>query len=81
MFDLTGQSWCEAPLLFLRGGLVDSSGCVLVRHVLRYGGPCPGIQVPRVVCHSCRCWEPGSVVFEAKDRPYDPERTEDLLGE
>ncbi len=27
----------------------------------------------------CRCLEPGSVILEAKDRPYDPEGTEDLL--
>lgn len=61
------------------GTFLDSDGSVLERHVLRYGDPCPGIQVPRGACHTCRCLEPGSVIFEAKDRPYDPERTEDLL--
>ena len=55
-------------------------GCVLERQGLRYGDPCLGIQVPREVSHTCRCLAPGSVIFEAKDRPYDPERTEDLLG-
>ena len=72
-------------VIVLRGAVeevfFDSDGSVLERHVLRYGSPCPGIQVPRGVYHTCRCLEPGSVIFEAKDRPYDPERTEDLLGE
>lgn len=57
------------------------SGSLQERHAQRFGGPCPGIQVPRGVYHTCRCLEPGSVIVEAKDRPYDPERTEDLFGE
>lgn len=70
-------------VIVLRGAVeevfFDASGAVLESHVLRYGGPCPGIQVPRGVYHTCRCLEPGSVIFEAKDRPYDPEGTEDFL--
>lgn len=57
----------------------DSDGAVLESHVLQYGSPCCAIQVPRGVYHTCRCLEPGSVIFEAKDRPYDPVGTEDLL--
>lgn len=57
----------------------DTSGNVVESHVLRYGGPCPGIQVPRGVYHTCRCLEPGSVIFEAKDRAYDPMKTEGML--
>ena len=41
--------------------------------------PCCMVQVPRGVYHTCRCLEPGSVIFEAKDRPYDPAGTEDFL--
>lgn len=70
-------------VIVLRGAVEEvffaSDGSVLERHELRYGGPCPGIQVPRGVYHTCRCLEPGSVIFEAKDRAYDPEKTEDLL--
>ena len=70
-------------VIVLRGAVeevfFDSCGAVTERHVLRYGGPCPGIQVPRGVYHTCRCLEPGSVIFEAKDRPYNPEKTEDYL--
>lgn len=57
----------------------DEKGNETEHHILRYGGPCQGIQVPRGVYHTCRCIEPGSVIFEAKDRPYDPQKTEDLL--
>ena len=70
-------------VICLRGAVeevfFDSTGQVTERHELRYGGPCPGIQVPRGVYHTCRCLEPGSVIFETKDRPYDPLLTEDLL--
>ena len=27
-----------------------------------------------------RCLEPGSMIFEAKDRAYDPVGTEEVLG-
>ena len=47
--------------------------------VLEAGGECPGIQVPMGQYHTCVCLEDGSVIFEAKDRAYDPERTEDFL--
>lgn len=57
----------------------DASGAVLESHVLRYGSECCSIQVARGVYHTCRCLEPGSVIFEAKDRAYDPVATEDYL--
>lgn len=70
-------------VICLRGAVeevfFDSSGAEVESHVLRYGSSCSAIQVPRGVYHTCRCLEPGSVIFEAKDRPYDPTGTEDLL--
>lgn len=57
----------------------DDSGVALEHHILRYGSDCTAIQVPRGVYHTCRCLEPGSVIFEAKDRAYDPMKTEDVL--
>lgn len=48
-------------------------------HVLETGGECSGVQIPMGVYHTTRCIEPGSVIFEAKDRPYDPESTEEFL--
>lgn len=43
------------------------------------GGECPGIQVPMGQYHTLVCLEAGSVIFEAKDRPYDPVGTEEFL--
>lgn len=57
----------------------DASGRETAHHVLRYGSPCCTVQVPRGTYHTCRCLEPGSVIFEAKDRAYDAERTEEFL--
>lgn len=56
----------------------DASGNEIENHVLRYGSDCCMVQVPRGVYHTCRCLEPGSVIFEAKDRPYS-DTTEDFL--
>ena len=70
-------------VICLRGAVEEvffsSDGVETEHFVLRYGSPCSAIQVPRGVYHTCRCLEPGSVIFEAKDRAYDKERTEDLL--
>ncbi len=70
-------------VICLRGAVEEvffsPDGTVLERHELRYGSSCAAIQVPRGVYHTCRCLEPGSVIFEAKDRAYDPVKTEDLL--
>ena len=43
------------------------------------GGDCPGVQVPMGQYHTVVCLEDGSVIFEAKDRPYDPVGTEEFL--
>ena len=70
-------------VICLRGAVeevfFDDSGSEVERHVLRYGSDCAAIQVPRGVYHTCRCLEPRSVIFECKDRAYDPVSTEDLL--
>lgn len=63
----------------VREEFYDDQGNLIDSYVLTAGGECPGIQVPMGVYHTCVCLEPGSVIFEAKDRKYDPERTEDML--
>lgn len=63
----------------VREEFYDEQGRLTDSFVLTAGGDCPGIQVPKGTYHTCVCLEPGSVIFEAKDRPYDPERTEDML--
>lgn len=55
-------------------------GTKISEHVLEAGGECPGLQIPMGVYHTTRCIEPGSVIFEAKDRAYDPMGTEEVLG-
>ena len=57
----------------------DETGRETEHHILRYGSPCCTVQVPRGTYHTCRCLDPDSVIFEAKDRPYDPVNTEDFL--
>ena len=70
-------------VICLRGAVeevfFDPNGLVIERHELRYGSQCTAIQVPRGVYHTCRCLEPNSVIFEAKDRAYDQKLTEDIL--
>ena len=38
------------------------------------------LQIPMVVYHTPRCPEPGSVIFEAKDRSYDPVVSEEFYS-
>lgn len=64
----------------VREEFYDPQGNKVAEFVLEAGGDCPGIQVPRGVFHTCVCIVPGSVIFEAKDRAYDPEKTEEFLS-
>ena len=63
----------------VREEFYDAEGNKTAEFVLQAGGECPGIQVPMGQYHTCVCLEDGSVIFEAKDRAYDPEGTEDFL--
>lgn len=63
----------------VREEFYDEKGRKIAEFVLEAGGDCPGVQVPRGMYHTCVCLVPGSVIFEAKDRPYDSEMTEEFL--
>ena len=63
----------------VREEFYDDKGQKIDEVVLVAGGECPGLQVPKGMYHTCVCLEPGSVIFEAKDRPYDPMATEEFL--
>jgi len=63
----------------VREEFYDEKGRKIAEFVLEAGGDCPGVQVPRGMYHTCVCLVPGSVIFEAKDRSYDPEQTEEFL--
>lgn len=70
-------------VIVLRGSgdevIYDDKGQEVERVTLQYGSECSAVQVPRNVYHTFIPHEDGTVIFEAKDRAYDPESTEDLL--
>ena len=76
---------CETSetVIILRGSgdevIYDEHGTEIGRVTLRYGSDCPAVQVPRNAYHTFIPHEDGTVIFEAKDRAYDPEKTEDFL--
>lgn len=59
--------------------IYDERGVEIERVTLRYGSDCPAVQVPRNVYHTFVPHEDGTVIFEAKDRAYDPIKTEEFL--
>lgn len=59
--------------------LFDATGKEVERVTLTYGTECCAVQVPRNAYHTFVPKEDGTVIFEAKDRPYDPDTTEDFL--
>ena len=63
----------------VREEFYDAEGNKTAEFVMEAGGECPGIQVPMGQYHTLVCLEDGSVIFEAKDRAYDPDITEDYL--
>lgn len=63
----------------IREEFYDNQGHKTEEFILRAGGECPAIQVPKGVFHTSVCLEDGSVIFEAKDGAYKPISTEDIL--
>ncbi len=63
----------------VREEFYDAEGNKTEEFVMEAGGECPGVQVPMGQYHTLVCLEDGSVIFEAKDRPYDPVGTEEVL--
>ena len=78
---------CETTetVIVLRGSgdevIYDEKGREVERVTLTYGTECCVVQVPRNAYHTFVPKEDGTVIFEAKDRPYDPDTTEDFLSE
>lgn len=70
-------------VIVLRGSgdevIYDSKGQEVERVTLRYGSECTALQVPRNTYHTFIPHEDGTVIFEAKDRAYNPEKTEELF--
>lgn len=53
----------------------------LFRAPLAADSECRAVQVPRNVYHTFIPHEDGTAIFEAKDRAYDPEGTEEFLSQ
>ena len=70
-------------VIVLRGSgdevIYDENGQELERITLRYGSDCSAVQVPRNAYHTFIPHEDGTAIFEAKDRAYDAENTEEFL--
>ncbi len=70
-------------VIVLRGSgdevIFDAKGKEVERVTLTCGTECCAVQVPRNSYHTFVPKEEGTVIFEAKDRPYDPDTTEDFL--
>ena len=70
-------------VIVLRGSgdevIYDTEGQEVERVTLSYGSECSALQVPRNTYHTFIPHEDGTVIFEAKDRAYNPEKTEELL--
>jgi cupin fold WbuC family metalloprotein len=70
-------------VIILRGSgdeiTYDKNGKEIERVTIRYGSDCSAVQVPRNTYHTFIPHEDGTVIFEAKDRAYDTEKTEDFL--
>ncbi len=71
-------------VIVLRGSgcevVYDEQGNELERTEMCAGKECPGVVVPKGVWHTFMAHEDGTVIFEAKDRPYDPKKTEEVLS-
>ena len=63
----------------IREEFYDDQGHKTAEFILRAGGDCPAILVPKGVLHTSVCLEDGSVIFEAKDGAYKPISPEDVL--
>lgn len=63
----------------IREEFYDDQGHKTEEFILRAGGECPAIQVPKGVFHTTVCLEDGSIIFEAKDGAYKPISPEDVL--
>ena len=70
-------------LVVLRGRVVeeyyDSEGVCVATYELAAGGPAFGLNIPAGQWHSLRALDPGTVILEMKDGPYEPIQECDIL--
>ena len=70
-------------VVVLRGRVVEeyytSEGVVEASYELAAGGLVCAINIPAGQWHTLRALDPGTVILEMKDGPYEPVREEDML--
>ena len=70
-------------VVVLRGRVVEeyysSEGAVVAEYDLAAGGPVCALNIPAGQWHTLRALDPGTVILEMKDGPYEPVREEDML--
>lgn len=82
MFIHCHQNTSEAMIMArgsLKEYLYDAQGNLSDTILCAAGSDCVGINIPPSQWHSLECLESGTVIFEAKDRPYQPLSNNDIL--
>ena len=73
---------CET-IVMLRGSIkemfYDDKGNLTESIVLKAGTEPSAMNIPKGVWHNLECLEPGTILFEAKDGPFEPRREEDTM--
>lgn len=59
--------------------IFDDHGNITTRFILEPGTQCVGINIEAGQWHKIVSLEPGTVIFEAKDGPYEPVSQQDIL--
>ena len=70
-------------LVVLRGRVVEeyysSEGVVVATYELAAGGPSCALNIPAGQWHTLRALDPGTVILEMKDGPYEPVKECDVM--
>ena len=71
-------------VVLLRGSIkevfYDEQGNVTESVTLKAGAEPCAMNIPKGVWHNLECLEPGTILFEAKDGPFEPRREEDIMN-
>lgn len=63
----------------VRQNFYNDAGELTLTFVVQAGSDCPFFIVPKGAWHNSEALEPGTIIFEAKDGPYEPLGKEDVM--
>lgn len=70
-------------LAIIRGCIIErfynDNGSIIEEIVMRPMGDIPMISIPVGQWHDLVCLEPGTIIFESKDGPYEPLGVNDIM--